>query len=114
MVVKPLKRQLSKLSGATEETGVPSPEERGVKRVTGLNTGASGSTLENACFPLGVKRRGDDAAELRSVKGLYLGALKETTELPEEPVRERPGDERIEAAEPDRSGSGEGSRRQES
>ena len=114
MVVKPLRRQLSKLRGATEETGVPPPEERGVKRVTGLNVGASESTLENACFPLGVKRRGDDAAELRSVKGLYLGALKETTELPEEPVRERPGEERMEVAEPDRSGSGEGSRRHES
>jgi hypothetical protein len=133
VVVKPLRGQLSKLTGATEEFGVPVPEERGVSRVIGLNVGAPGSILQNACFPLGVKRRGEDALELGSEKGLYRGALNDTTELPEEPVRERPGEdriaelpeepvrdrpgeERIEATELERSGSGDDndSRRQES
>ena len=50
-----------------------------------------------------------------SVKELYEGALKETTEPPEElvRVRTRPGDERIELAEPDRTVSGDSNRRQE-
>jgi hypothetical protein len=71
--------------------------------------------------------------ELKSEKGLYRGALNDTTELPDEPVRERPGEdriaelpeepvrdrpgeERIEATELERSGSGDDSdsRRQES
>jgi hypothetical protein len=67
VVVKPLRRQLSKLRGATEETGVPSPEERGVKRVTGRNVGALESTLENACLPSGVNLLGEDAAELNEL-----------------------------------------------
>ena len=50
-----------------------------------------------------------------SVKELYEGALKETIEPPEElvRVRTRPGDERIELAEPDRTVSGDSNRRQE-
>lgn len=54
-------------------------------------------------MPPGVKRRGEEAAELTSVKGLYEGGLRETKELPEEfeRVLERPGEERMERAESD-------------
>ena len=54
VVVKPLRRQLSKLRGATEESGVPVPEVSGVRRETGLKAGALGSYLHIACLSLGV------------------------------------------------------------
>ncbi len=117
VVVKPDRGQLSKESGATDEAGVLSREVTGVSLETGRKTGPLGLYLENTCCPLGVNRRGEEAAELMSVKELYEGALKETTEPPEElvRVRTRPGEERIELAEPDRTVSGDSSfsRRQE-
>jgi hypothetical protein len=69
----------------------------------------------SSTISFGVNCRGEEAAELTSVNELYEGALNETTELPEElvRVRTRPGDERIELAEPDRTVSGVSSRRQE-
>ncbi len=132
-MVKPDRGQLSNESGATDELGVLTPEVTGVISVTGRNTGPLGLYFDSTCWPLGVRRRGEDAAEPISVNGPYGGALKETMEPPEEPVRVRarlgderdppeelvkvrgkPGDERIELAEPDRTVSGDGSRRQES
>jgi hypothetical protein len=67
VVVKPLSGQLSKEMGATDEFGVPVPEDIGVKRVTGRNVGALESTLENACLPSGVNLLGEDAAELNEL-----------------------------------------------
>ena len=67
VVVKPLSGQLSNEMGATDESGVPVPEEIGVKRVTGRNVGALESTLENACLPSGVNLLGEDAAELNEL-----------------------------------------------
>ena len=63
-------------------------------------------------MPPGVKRRGEEAAEPTSVKGLYEGGLRETKELLEEfeKVLERPGEERMELAELD---LGEAKTRQE-
>ena len=57
VVVKPERGQLSKLNGdleLEEPVGVLLPEERGVKRETGLNAGALGSYLDMACWLLGV------------------------------------------------------------
>jgi hypothetical protein len=117
VVVKPDRGQLSKESGSTDEAGVLSREVMGVSLETGRKTGPLGLYLENTCWPSGVNRLGDEAIELATVKGLYGGALCETTEPQEEleRVRTRPGDDLMELAEPDRTVSGDSSfsRRQE-
>ena len=70
VVVKPDRGQLSKESGATEEAGVLSREVMGVSLETGRKTGPFGLNLENTCCPSGVSRRGEEAFEPITVKGL--------------------------------------------
>ncbi len=70
VVVKPDRGQLSKESGATDEAGVLSREVAGVSLATGRKTGPLGWYLEWTCCPSGVKRLGEEAVELTTVKGL--------------------------------------------
>ncbi len=70
VVVKPDRGQLSKEGGATDEAGVLSREVTGVSFETGRKTGPLGWNLEWTCCPSGVKRLGEEAVELTTVKGL--------------------------------------------
>ena len=54
VVVKPDRGQLSNEIGATDESGVLTPEVMGVIMDTGRNTGARGSYFGCTCLPFGV------------------------------------------------------------
>ncbi len=69
VVVNPRNDELSTERGALD-LGVLPPEVTGVMHETGRKTGALGSYFGCMCLPPGVYRRGEDATELMSVKGL--------------------------------------------